>query len=126
MSRRAIKVATSTMPTIIPINDPPSILPSVEVVHSPPPSKIPSLPLGQAAVTLTGSPTLASIPEPTPLIWRYKDVDIELGNKFPYVLDDATDVTDFEVSGKVVKSFLSKDPMYNQNLNVKATAEDVS
>ena len=32
----------------------------------------------------------------------------------------------FEIRGKVVKSFLGKDPMYNQNLNVKATTEDIS
>ena len=60
------------------------------------------------------------------MIWRYRDADIELGNRFPYAADDATGcVADFEVCGKVVKSFLGKDPMYNQNLNVKATDEDV-
>jgi hypothetical protein len=54
-------------------------------------------------------------------------VDIELGNRFPYATDDSADgVVDFEVRGKVVKSFLSKDPMYTQNLNLKATADDVS
>ena len=54
-------------------------------------------------------------------------MDIEVGNRFPYKASDASDsVVDFEVRGKVVKSFLGKDPMYNHNLNVKATAEDVS
>ena len=54
-------------------------------------------------------------------------MDIELGNRFPYKTGDASDsVVDFEVRGKVVKSFLGKDPMYSHNLNVKATSEDVS
>ena len=54
-------------------------------------------------------------------------MDIELGNRFPYKTGDASDsVVDFEVRGKVVKSFLGKDPMYNHNLNVKATSEDIN
>ena len=54
-------------------------------------------------------------------------MNIELDNRFSYAADDAINsVADFEVRGKVVKSFLDKNSMYNQNLNVKATAEDVN
>ena len=62
------------------------------------------------------------------LIWRFKDPDIELGNRFPYpqeAISGINDVVDFEVRGKIVKSFLQKNPMYNHNINVKATIEDV-
>jgi hypothetical protein len=76
---------------------------------------------------MPGAPTSVAILQQTPLIWRHTDIDIELGNRFPYAMDDGTgSVADFEVRGKVVKSFLGSAPMYNQNLNVKATEEDVS
>ena len=126
ISRHVINVATSAVSVVISISDPSVVLTSVEVVRNPPSSKIGPLAPAQIAMTLAGISTSVSILEPTPLIWRYKDVDIELGNRFPYAAEDTTDsVADFEVCGKVVKSFLGKNPMYNQNLNVKATVEDV-
>lgn len=73
------------------------------------------------------NPTSESDIQQSPFVWRYKDADIKLGSRFPYKTGEASDsVMDFEVHGKAVKSFLGKDPMYNHNLNVKATSEDVS
>jgi len=120
MSRRGNKFIAPTLPDIITICNPPLVPMPVRVARAPPPPA----PV-QAAPPLV--PTGVPVIEQTPLIWRHKDVDIELGSRFPYsVDDDAEGVADFEVRGKVVKSFLGKDPMYNQNLNLKATAEDVS
>jgi len=60
------------------------------------------------------------------LIWHYRDLDIELDNRFPYIGDNTTDsVIDFEVWSKVAKFFFDKNTMYNQNLMIKATDEDV-
>ena len=93
MSRRTIKPTTSAPPAIIPITNPPLILTPVEVVHTPRPSE---MPLSQIAVIQAGISTSVLVTKPTPLVWRYKDIDIELGNKFPYAADDATnDVVDF-------------------------------
>lgn len=124
------RVTKSTAPTV-PVDVPPLILNEVEVAHTPhqTPLTPTHVPVASQGI-LTGIPISipTSIPsvQQTPLIWRYRDVDIELDNRFPYATDNATDsVTDFEVRGKVVKSFLGKDPIYNQNLNVKATKEDI-
>ena len=55
-------------------------------------------------------PTHVLILEQAPIIWRYNDADIELGNCFPYhgvavdtVGSRVNDVVDFEVRSKVVK-----------------------
>ena len=113
MSRRVIKVTAKSTP-IVRTSVIRPILKEVEVA----PTHVLAAP--------AGNPISIASPQQTPLIWRHRDVDIELGNRFPYAVDDTTDgVADFEVRGKVVKCFLGKDPMYNQNLNVKATEEDV-
>ena len=123
MSRRIIKSSASTQPAVG--RNSAHILTSVEVAQTSP--LTPSPPVSDVSVATIGNPTGDSVVQKAPLVWRYKDVDIEVGNRFPYKANDASDsVVDFEVHGKVVKSFLGKDPMYNHNLNVKATAEDVS
>ena len=121
------RIQKSTAPTV-PVGVPPPVLNEVEVSRTPP-----QTPLAPTDVSATPQGILNNIPkgiaslQQTPLIWRYRDADIELGNRFPYAADNTTDcVADFEVRGKVVKSFLGKDPMYNQNLNLKATNEDVT
>ena len=120
MSKSVMKVKKSVLPAIISVNDSALVSTPVEAVSTPHSIEVLPLPLGISSNSV-------SIAKATPLIWRYKDVDIELGNRFSYIPDDDTDnVADFEVRGKVVKCFLRKDPMYNQNLNVKATAEDVN
>ena len=124
MSKRVVKSSASAVPTVVQTHKPQLILTPIEVIHAPPQT----LPLLPAHISVASLGITASVPvdRQCALIWRYKDVDIELGNKFPYIADDTTNnVADFEIRGKVVKSFLGKDPMYNQNLNVKAKAEDI-
>jgi hypothetical protein len=120
-----MKSSASPSSAVIQTPNPPRILTQTEVTYTP--SQTLPLPPDHVSVAPARVSAGVSMPQQAPLIWRYKDVDIELGNRFPYTADDTTDsVADFEVRGKVVKSFLGKDPMYNQNLNVKATVEDVS
>ena len=123
MSKRIIKYSTSKQPTAT--RNPAHLLTSVEVARTSP--QTPSPLASDVSVTPTGNLTGDSVLQQPPLVWRYKDADIELGNRFPYKTGDSSDnVVDFEVRGKVVKSFLRKDLTYNHNLNVKATSEDVN
>ena len=106
MSKSITKLKKSNLPAIISVNDPALVSTSVEAVSTLHSLEIPLLPLSISSNS-------ALIAKATSLVWRYKDVDIELGNRFPYLADDDTNVADFEVHGKVVKCFLGKDPMYN-------------
>ena len=85
------------------------------------------------AIVIPPPPTEVSIDVTVPmqmsLIWRYNDVDIEFGNRFPYPMSDGTessnDVADFRVQGKIVKAFLGKDPKYSHTLHLKTSMMDV-